>query len=309
MKIKKICIVGYGSHTQKTLLPSFQKILKNKDIKLVSSKNIFVPFEIFINITQAIKSLSKDFFFYNSSPPNDHYKTSKLILENNFNLIVEKPICLNKYQLNNLIQIAKRKNRLLIENMMYFQTSQFSYFNNIFSGLKSYKSLIINFNLPSFSHDSFRIKKDQRHSLLLYDVLCYPLSLLSHLKISLTNVYVTAKFRNNYLSSVNISLLYKKKLIKINVGFFKKYKNNVKLVLTNNSYIEFEHFFYGKKLNKKINILTKSTLLKENLFDINAFEKLLSLENLYLLDLSKQSQSIANDYLYKLNKIKKIIYK
>ena len=53
MKIKKVCIVGYGSHVEKTIIPSLS--IKKKNIKIISSKPAIKNFEIYPNIKTALK--------------------------------------------------------------------------------------------------------------------------------------------------------------------------------------------------------------------------------------------------------------
>ena len=70
MKNKKICIIGYGSHIKKTIIPSLS--IKSKNIKIVTKKKLN-DFETFSNIQLALKKLSKDYIFFNSTPPKFHY--------------------------------------------------------------------------------------------------------------------------------------------------------------------------------------------------------------------------------------------
>ena len=302
MSITKICIVGYGAHTKNTLIPSFKRI-NNKNLKIVSSKNFISKFQIFTDLKIAFKSLNNDYFFYNSSPPENHYITSKSILLNGFNLIVEKPICINIFQLYKLIKLAKSKNLILIENMMYFHTKQFSKFNKIYFNNKQYKSLNISFNIPSFSKNTFRSKN--KSSTLLYDVFCYPLSLLSYLNIKLLKYDLFYKYRNNYLSTIILNFNYKGAFINIEACFFKLYKNNVKITYNDNSYVDFDFFFYGKKKAKTIKFYQNKDLFYKNLNDINTFSKILNFKNEDLKNLSISSIDVSKTYISNLSKIKK----
>ena len=87
MKIKKICFVGFGSHVEKTILPSLS--LDKKNIKIISSKSSIKNFDTFPDIKSALKIISKDYVIYNATPPKLHFITSKLVLNMGFNLIVE----------------------------------------------------------------------------------------------------------------------------------------------------------------------------------------------------------------------------
>jgi predicted dehydrogenase len=106
MQINKICIVGYGLHVKKTIIPSLN--IQTKNIKIITKK-IIDEFETFSSIHVALKELSKDYIFFNSTPPKFHYLISKLILSSGFNVIVEKPSCLKVNQLEKLNNIARKK--------------------------------------------------------------------------------------------------------------------------------------------------------------------------------------------------------
>ena len=92
-----------------------------------------------------------------------------------FNLIVEKPICLNIYQLNKLKILAEKRRLFIFENMMYFYSNQFSLFKKYINKKNKIKHIELNFSIPSFRKDSFRSNSDIDSS-LLYDVACYPFS-------------------------------------------------------------------------------------------------------------------------------------
>ena len=100
MPINKICFVGYGNHVKKTLIPSLT--IKKKNIKIVTKQKITDNFETFTDIKTALKSLDKSYVFFNSTPPKEHFSTSKLILNSGFNIIVEKPICSSSLQYKTL---------------------------------------------------------------------------------------------------------------------------------------------------------------------------------------------------------------
>ena len=302
MSINKICIVGYGAHTRNTLIPSFKKI-KDKNLKIVSSKIIESKFQVFNNLKIAFKYLNNDYFFYNSTPPENHYNISKQILLNGYNLIVEKPICVNLLQLNKLIKLAKSRNLILIENMMYFYTKQFKKFSNVYFNNKQFKSLKINFCIPTFSKNTFRSKN--KSSILLFDVFCYPLSLLSFLNINLHKYDLFFKYRNNFLSTIILNLNYKGSLIKLEASFFKIYKNNVKITYHDNSYVDFEYFFYGKNKCKTTKFYKNKKFKYEDLDDINSFSNILNFKNEDLKNLSRTSIDLSKIYIPNFGKIKK----
>ncbi len=194
MSINKICFIGYGNHVKKTIIPSLT--INKKNIKIVTKKKISENFETFTDIKTALKSLDKSYIFFNSTPPKEHYSTSKLILNSGFNIIVEKPICSTTLQYKTLKKIADKKGLFLFENMMYFFSKQFSIFKSKIKYLSKIKKIEINFTIPKFSSNSFRTNFHIENS-LLYDVGCYPISLISFLGIQPTKIKFNFKKKIN----------------------------------------------------------------------------------------------------------------
>jgi hypothetical protein len=303
MKMKKICIVGYGSHVKNTIIPSLN--LKNKNIKIVTKK-IIDDFETISNLRLALKKLPKDYIFFNSTPPKFHYSISKLILSSGFNIIVEKPLCLNTNQLKKLNDIAKKKRLFIFENMMYLYSSQFNIFKKLLNKKKT-KEIEINFSIPDFSKKSFR-NGNKLESSLLYDMGCYPFSLLSYFGFNSKNYKVFYKSKNKKINLIKILFNSKNIKFKITVAIFKAYENYVKVRFTDNSYYQMNHFFYGKKKNK-INYFyelnKKVKIIKIN--EENIFKSIFNYSNQKLLKLSRIQFFVIKDYLFSLNQIKKHI--
>lgn len=301
MKIKKICIIGYGSHVRKTILPSL--VLHAKNIKIITKKTIN-NFDTFPNIQSALKELPKNYIFFNSTPPKCHYFTSKLILTSGFNIIVEKPLCMNVNQLNRLYVIAKKKRLFIFENMMYYYSSQFTLLKKILKK-KNIKKIDINFSVPRVKKKSFR-NKNNLESSILFDMGCYPFSLLSYFGFNNDNYKVLYKKKNNRLSEVNISFLYKKIKFCIIIAIYKSYKNYIQIFLQNNIIYRLNHFFYGKKI-QKINYLQNPNK-KIKFFKIkekNLFTNIFNFSHEKLMKITNFQYLIVKNYLTSLNKIKK----
>ena len=246
MKNKKICIIGYGSHIKKTIIPSINTA--NKNIKIITRQNV-KGFETFSNIKIALKQLSKDYIFFNSTPPRFHYLITKLILSSGFSLIVEKPLCLNVNQFEKLNSIAKKNKLFMFENMMYFYSKQFIFFRKLLKK-NVINKIEINFSIPSFSKKSFRAKNDI-YSSILYDMGCYPFSLLAYFGFNNRKFNVKHKIKNKKLNFLEISLISKKIKFEIILSIFQKYENYVKVNFQDGSTYQLDHFFYGKKIKKK----------------------------------------------------------
>lgn len=303
MKFKKICIVGYGSHTQKTIIPSL--CLKKENIAIVSKKK-FDNFCSFPNINIALKKLTKDYIFFISTPPKNHYLISRLILLSGFNVIIEKPLCLKVNQLDKLINIAKKKKLFIFENMMYFYSKQFKLFKQILSK-GNIKEIDINFSIPKFNKNSFRTDNSLDSS-ILFDIGCYPFSLISYFNFNNNNYKISYKAKNKKLVYVNIIFFSKKIKFRIILSIFRKYKNYVKIKFLDNTSYRMDHFFYGKKIEKNIfinrlNKKKKFLKIKEE----NLFKKIFSFSKEKFVYLSKDQYFLIRNYLKDLNQIKKKI--
>lgn len=305
MKIKKICIVGYGPHVEKTIIPSLS--LKKKNIKIISSKIQIKNFDVFPNIKTALKKISKDYIIFNATPPKLHFETSKLILNMGFNLIIEKPICLNTKQLTHLKILSEKRGLFIFENMMYFYSKQFSIFEKYILDKSKINSIKLNFFIPNFNKDSFR-SNTSLNSSLLYDVGCYPFSLISYLGFEMKDFNIAYKFKKKILNYLKIDFTSKKIKFFIKIGFFYNYENFLELSYSDKKKVRFNYFFYGKKIKKKNEIILPN--LKKKIFivnDYNVFKKIFNLDIKKIVCLSKKQTNYNYAYLKMLNRIKKNI--
>ena len=305
MKIKKVCIVGYGPHVEKTIIPSLS--LKKRNIKIISSKIQIKNFDVFPNIKTALKKIGKDHIIFNATPPRLHFETSKLILNMGFNLIIEKPICLNTKQYTHLKILSKKQGLFIFENMMYFYSKQFSIFEKYILDKSKINSIKLNFLIPNFNKDSFR-SSTSLNSSLLYDVGCYPFSLISYLGFEMKDFNIVYKFKNKILNYLKIDFTSKKIKFFVKIGFFYNYENFLELSYSDKKKIRFNYFFYGKKIIKKNEITLPN--LKKKIFtvnDYNVFKKIFNLDIKKIVYLSKKQTNYNYTYLKMLNRIKKKI--
>ena len=301
MKNRKICIVGYGAHVKNTIIPTLN--VNPENIRIITSKSI-KGFQTFSNIKLALKELSKDYIFFNSTPPNVHYITSKLILSSGFNLIVEKPLCMNIRQLQKLRDISKKKQLFVFENMMYFYSKQFKYLKKLLN-LKKIQQIDINFSIPKFKKNTFR-DNCNLESTIIYDMGCYPFSLLAFFGFNFQNYKILYKTINKKINFIEIKFVSKKINFKIILACFKDYKNFVRVKLKDKSIYHLNHFFYGKKINKLNYIYkTKNKIKRFKIPEENLFKNVLNYSNKKLLNLSLNQFFIIKKYLLDLSKIKK----
>lgn len=117
--ILKIAIIGYG-HIGKI---HFENILHNENLNVVAliDTDNFILENKNIPIFQSISEchiIFPDIDLYIVATPNGyHYKQTKEILELSKNVLVEKPITFHKFQIEELITIAKNNNVRLFTSL------------------------------------------------------------------------------------------------------------------------------------------------------------------------------------------------
>lgn len=303
MRIKKICFIGYGSHVEKTLIPSLN--LNNKNIKIVTKKKLN-NFQTFSSVQIALRNLTKDYIFFNSTPPTFHYSLSKLILSAGFNLIVEKPMCLNSWQVEKLYDLAKKNSVFIFENMMYFYSQQFKLIKKVINK-KNIDTIDIKFAIPAFNYNSFRTKLNLKSS-ILYDIGCYPFSLLAYFNFDFKNFKIRYFVKKKRLIFFEVYFISKKIKFKIICAAYQKYENFLKVNFKNFISYKFNYVFYGKKVKKENYYYKSGKKIKNYIInEKNIFQNIFYFTKKKFLKQSNTQYFVVKNYLNNLNKIEKVI--
>ena len=109
-----LSIWSLSNHLQMKVLPSISTNRKIKVVSVLSSreqKNFNLKNIIFYNDKKKFFLKNKFDYVYISSINSRHYNQCRFALENNKNVICEKPICLNKSQLIKLKALAIKKKK------------------------------------------------------------------------------------------------------------------------------------------------------------------------------------------------------
>ena len=148
MKKNKILLIGYSQLSRKRLINVF---IKNKIQFSVASKSylrkIEGAFEQFSNYNDALKNSNAN-IAYISLPNSLHFYWSKKALLSGYHVIVDKPICEKISETQKLIDLAKRKKRLLSEAIFYNYHRQINEAKKIIKKRNDLKSLIAEFIIP-----------------------------------------------------------------------------------------------------------------------------------------------------------------
>lgn len=270
----EVCIIGLGGHAKNKIIPALNAA-NLKISGLVSRdpvKNIDGS-KKFSNINDAIIGLPETTLFIISSPPEFHFSQAKKLLMANRDVFIEKPAFLSYKDFFELSEIAKKKNIVLAEMMMYTENKCVKHiFDLIKRRDQDITNIEFNFLIPSVPSGTFRDESSFGKSLLA-DMACYPLSflVLSGFDLSNLSLLKTSK-KNNKNFSFHIGGTSNETNILINIGCDEVYKNSIAILFNNNDFINCEPFFYGRdglrKLNKTLNNITQ----EHEIYEDNSFE-------------------------------------
>ena len=144
---KKILILGNSSFVQRRVLKSLKKI-KNIEIILCSKSSKIDERNLifFNNYEKAIRSSPS--IVYISLINKLHYKYAKFALENQCNVIVDKPIAKNLSLSRQLVNIAKKNKLLLAEATLFNYHNVYKKIIKSMGGINKISHVQSNFNIP-----------------------------------------------------------------------------------------------------------------------------------------------------------------
>ena len=273
----KVCIVGLGSHAKNKIIPAIKSI-SSSQLAVVTSQKDFRDnnVRIFENINEAMSNLEKDYIFYISTPPSSHFEIARNLMINKFNCLIEKPIFLNCNELNEIISIAKNNSTYFYECFMYrFGEIYLEFIDTFSKNQKQIESLEINFCIPKLPDKTFRSQNNLKSS-LIYDIGCYPISLINE---------ISSKKNIRLITVENLGKIVKEKFyiegnignidLKITFGVGKYYENYISINFKNRKKIKFDYFFYGRESEKKIKNFVGNKEQIRVISDGNLFEIML----------------------------------
>ena len=313
MKKHKILLIGYSNIAKKRYIKFF---LKKKIQFSVASKSykkkIRNAYQQYSNYDDAITNSGAN-IAYISLPNSLHFHWAKKALLNGYHVVVDKPISNNLYETNELIIIAKKKNKLISEATFYDYHNQIKQVKNILKKDKL-KFIKAQFIIPLPSKKSLLMSKNFMGGVIM-DMGPYASSL--H-RIFFNKKIISAKvvIKNNIKKlpvSFKIDVNYKNQNFSGLFKFGGKYKNevifstkqktisiqrvfsppddldlNIKMIDKNNNKIEnikvskdncFKNFFIEllKKIDQKRNSFYFNRIKQDHLFREKIEKKFLNI--------------------------------
>jgi predicted dehydrogenase len=258
---KKIVLIGFGNHFLKRIFPAINKINRlNIEYAIVRNPNQYEKKFKNLNIKfyDESKKISENTkWIYISTPMMSHFELVNKYLDENKNIICEKPLTDSLKKTNFLINKSKRKNLILHEVDMYKHHIQFKSLDKIVKqNLKKIYKVDTKFIIPH------TIKSSNIYSKFLsgdtiYSLGYYPISVLITLFGEPKKIIAELKKnkKNTISPSGKVKFIYDKFDCNLEWKIGGGYKNYIKIYTKN------KIFTYNK-------IFSKDPEFKSN-FEIN----------------------------------------
>ena len=254
-KLISIGIIGPGKHFEKNIYPVLKKNNSINIEGILAKKKTY--FKNIKTINEKVFFKKKFDFIYIAAPNKLHEHYIIKGLKNNSNIICEKPFLIRKKNIKKIINLAKKKKKLIFECFMYLYHELFQKLKSILKKKKfgKLKYVISNFRFPSLNKTDNRYDKKLGNG-FFYDSAIYLISLENYLfnqlnfkknrifKNKITNVVDLRGY--HFINNNNFQRFYF-------WGEGQNYNNNIELFFEKATV--FINYFFSKKNSKNPNII------------------------------------------------------
>ena len=275
-QFEKFCVVGLGGHAKTKLIPALldngQEIagfVSSQDTSGLSSAPCFSRLE------DALAGLPPGTVFVVATPPAVHFHHSRPVLLAGRDLILEKPAFINAAESREAAAMAAHAGCVLVEAFMHRHTRLHGRLLAFWATERErITGLRIDFVIPEIPDGTFRQGANVGSS-ALYDIGCYPLSLLADLGLPLDGLDISGfdfPGRPNK-EAVQLAGRLDGIAVESTVGVGPAYANIVVVTLDNGLETRFTPFFFGRAADRSISRGSDV----ETLYDENAYQKMFAI--------------------------------
>ncbi|MDZ4390687.1 MAG: Gfo/Idh/MocA family oxidoreductase [Gemmatimonadales bacterium] len=274
-RFERFCIVGLGNHALTKLVPAL--VANGQEVVGVVTRQpggISPPASAFSDIDTALADLPADTVFVVATPPSLHFDQAMRVIEAGRDAIIEKPAFLSGRDASEAIAASTRRGTILVEGFMHRYAALYRRFLGEWAaGGEEIEAINAVFMVPGMPAGTFRQKSDIASS-GLYDIGCYPVSLLTDLGLPLDELTaMRVDFPGEVdREAVRLSGWLNGVRVDIRTGIDAAYANRVSLTLRGGEEIRFSPFFYGRAGDRTISRGSAAAGTAEVVHDADAFQ-------------------------------------
>lgn len=297
-----ILFLGYSNLLKNRIIPILDRLnLSSVSIAKFEQqewddryKQINLPVTLYDSYEDGLRQFKGD-IVYVSTVNSTHYEYSKQSLMSGFHTIIDKPATLCLTETEDLLSIARQKQLLLSEAIVYLYHPQLKQLLSIFHRYDDYpKLLTVHFSMPPFSCNNFRYKKELGGG-AISDTTPYAVSIARYF-FGYPPLAATTILHEVHEDGVEIeySLQMKYPSGKCLIGHFgfnTEYINQVILMGNRTNVVLNRIFTTPENMENDFIITHENMIIQEKSMTANSFE-------LYLRDIIEQlySQNFQNSY-------------
>jgi len=160
--MSKILLLGYSDIAIRRVIPAVNKIDEFLSIDIASRSKVIKPInkikKVYESYENAIHESDSD-VVYISLPNSNHFEYAIKSLNNNKNVIIDKPAVLKLSHLNKLVNVAEKNNLFITQSCVFQYHNAWKKFKEL---SKKYKNgtLTHTFFIPELSTDNFRMSEE-----------------------------------------------------------------------------------------------------------------------------------------------------
>ena len=278
-RFEQFCVVGLGNHARTKLLPALAANGQLVAGLVTRGDRQGLPdAPIFPDVETALEELPARTVFVIATPPALHFAQALPIIRAGRDVIVEKPAFASRGETVEAVEEASRSGSVLVEAFMHRHTRLYSELVDAYRNDSSITGLRAEFIVPEMpTSGTFRAAPDIACS-SLYDMGCYPLSLLSDLGLPLDRLGVTDVDHagDPGREAVRIAGPAAGIEVEIRIGVGATYSNSVSIRSPAGRSVSFEPFFFGRPGERRMVISTASSVSERKIPENVAFEAMLA---------------------------------
>jgi len=259
----KILILGYSNLVKTKILPFFKRYKINYSIasksQLITDKFCKLKYKSY---NEALNNSKADIVYISLANIN-HFDWAKKALEKNYHVIVDKPITLDLKQANHLVNLAKKKGKLISESIFFNYNIQYKILNNLISN-QNIDHININFVYP-YPYKRKMLLSKKKGGGIIFDTLPYVAAIARiYCKTKLLKICKVIKKNSRDLTTkCNLLFQFKNCTMSCYLSFGIEYNNQVTFFSKN----------MKVKVNRAFSVPTNTNMTVEYYYLNSKYEK------------------------------------